>query len=300
MSDNGYPWINPVGGYGDALVLSGVLKQVVDHYPARRFNLVRRTRYQSLLEGHEAIASIGHPPKGSRILHTTHWEMEVPGPGLLRPYQILAHAYGLPTPIREKFYVPGIPEEDPFFYSTIPWGKVNVLISPLSNSPRKEMDPGIWNEVVEMLRKEGCFVMQGGMEGDVRIRNTFSLRGLTTPRQLLSLLRKIDLVITVDNFTMHAAQAMGRPAVVIWGPTSKENFGYPGQVHLQAPPPCGPGNCFSRNPGRGEKMYGTRCDHPGGHCTDQYGARGVFEAAKYALSLAGSDRLSVVPPGKHR
>lgn len=285
MENNGYPWINPVGGYGDALVLSAVLKQVVDRFPERRFNLVRRTRYLSLLEGHEAIADIGHPPKGAPILHTTHWEMEVPGPGLCRPYQILANAYGLPTPIEETFYVPGIPEDDPLLYSIIPWGDINVLVSPLSNSPRKEMHPAIWNEVVQMLQKDGAFVMQSGLEGDVRIHNTFSLRGLTTPRQLLALLRKCDVVITADNFTMHAAHAMGRPAVVIWGPTGKENFGYPEQVHLQGPAPCGPGNCFSRNPGRGEKMYGTKCDHGGGHCTDQYGAKAVYEAARLAMDL---------------
>ena len=294
MVDNGHPWINPVGGYGDALVLSGVLKQVIERFPEKRFNLVRRTRYQALLEGHEAIAVIGHPPKGARILHTTHWAMEVPPPGPYRPYQVLAHAYGLPTPIEERFYVPGIPEDDPLLFENIPWGKTNILISPRSNSPRKEMHPDIWNEVVEMLREDGAFVMQSGMEGDFRISGTFSLRGITTPRQLLALLRRTDLVITVDNFTMHAAQAMGRPAVVVWGPTASENYGYPGQFHLQCPPVCGDGNCFSRDPGRSDKTYGTMCDHPGGHCTDKYGASAVFEAAREALSSAARGRLSMV------
>ena len=35
------PWIDPIGGYGDILMLSGVLQQLVEEDPERRFHLVR-------------------------------------------------------------------------------------------------------------------------------------------------------------------------------------------------------------------------------------------------------------------
>ncbi|MGV8119865.1 MAG: glycosyltransferase family 9 protein [Candidatus Xenobiia bacterium LiM19] len=48
----------------------------------------------------------------------------------------------------------------------------------------------------------------------------------------MSLLRKSRLVITADNFIMHAAFLAAVPAVVLWGPTSPEVYGYPGQYHI--------------------------------------------------------------------
>lgn len=50
MDKNNFPWINPIGGYGDMLMLSGVLKQVIEKFPEKRFNLTRRTNYVSFLK----------------------------------------------------------------------------------------------------------------------------------------------------------------------------------------------------------------------------------------------------------
>ena len=63
-------WINPIGGLGDTLMLSGVLKQVHDREPDKQFNLVRRSGYMSLLKGHPAIRHIGHPPADARLIRT--------------------------------------------------------------------------------------------------------------------------------------------------------------------------------------------------------------------------------------
>ena len=65
--NNKLVWINPVGGLGDALILSGVLKAVYDSDHTKKFNLVRRSRYQSILKGHPAIEFVGFPNSGSEI-----------------------------------------------------------------------------------------------------------------------------------------------------------------------------------------------------------------------------------------
>lgn len=51
MPDGEY-WINPIGGYGDALMLSGILNQVHEARPEEKYFLVRRTQYQAILAGH--------------------------------------------------------------------------------------------------------------------------------------------------------------------------------------------------------------------------------------------------------
>lgn len=231
-------WINPHGGLGDTLMLSGVLKQVADRDASKRFNLARRCRYLTILEGHPAIREVGFPPKGSKIISNDYWAKEELGGGSQRAYQILARTFGLSTPIEEKLYLPGKLEIDPILGSIIPWKEKNILIAPFSDSPRKMMFLDLWHKMVEKLINQDFFVLQAGKSSEVHIENAYSLIGVTTPRQIISLIKKCDLVITVDNFIMHAAHLIGVPAIVLWGPTLPDVYGYEKQAHLKADKKC--------------------------------------------------------------
>jgi ADP-heptose:LPS heptosyltransferase len=227
-------WINPTGGYGDILMLSGVLKQLIDKYPENCFNLVRRAIYSDLLLGHPAIKKIGYPPKEACIITTDYWAKEKLGNDIQRPYQILARLFGLLTPIEEKLYLPGECNGDEILEGFLPRdGRKIAVIAPSSASPRKMMDPMIWHLIVEKLKNLGIFIIQVGRKNDMYIKGAYSLLGLTSPRQLVSLLADSDVVISVDNFVMHAAHLLSKPAIIVWGPTSPEVYGYQGQFHLQ-------------------------------------------------------------------
>lgn len=267
------------------LMVSGVLKQVVDMDPMRRFNLVRRTRYSIIFEGHEAIAHIGFPQKEETVLRVDYWAMEELGPGVQRPYQILARGFGLKTPIEERLYLPGALAQDPFLEHFLPWKKLNIMIAPASDSPRKAMNPLVWHRLVDYLLAEEAFIMQVGLLHEQHIRNAYSVRGMTTPQQLIALLRKCDLAITSDNFIMHAAHLTGTPAVVVWGPTSHEVYGYSEQIHLQATPSCDLGNeasCLASDKNKGGGLYGTPCPLRDRHCIDQIKPEEIYEAGKKA------------------
>lgn len=227
-------WLNPIGGLGDTLMLSGVLKLLYDKDPSTRFHLARRTRYASILKGHPAIDISGHPPKNAIIQPVDYWSHEELGPGTQRAFQILARMFGLETPVEEKLYLPVEPEDDPILYKFIPWKEKNVLIAPSSESPRKMMHPMAWHHITERLNAEGVNVMQSGRINELRIKGAYSLLGITTPRELIALIRKCQLVITSDNFVMHAAHLANVPAVVVWGPTDHRVYGYQEQIHLQA------------------------------------------------------------------
>ena len=280
--NNGFPWINPVGGLGDALMLSGVLKQVVDREPEGRYNLVTRTTYLSFLEGHPALAYIGHPPADAAIIGTNYWSHPEYEQGTLRPYQILAQTFGLPLPVEEKLYLPGDLPDDRLLYDLIPWGDKNVLIAPTSASPRKEMDFSLWHRLVDFLLPAGVFVAQVGRFKEQQVRNAYSLRGLTTPRQLIALLKRFDVVITVDNFVMHAAHLAGTAAVALWGPTRHQTYGYPEQTHLQAPRTCGPEEpCIGP---RTAHLYITPCALGPDQCLNKIGPKVIAAAV---LDLLG-------------
>lgn len=304
-TDNGLPWINPIGGLGDMLMVGGVLKQLVERDPAARFNLVQRTRYRGIFENHPAIAHIGYPDPDARILRVDYWSMEPTGPGAgpKRPYQILARGFGLPTPIGEKLYLAGAPDEDPVLHHSIPWGKINVAIAPATDSPRKAMHPGRWHRLVELLTAHGAFVLQVGLLREIRIRNAYGVRGVTTPQQTAALLRRCDLLIAPDNFLTHAAKMMERRAVVLWGPTSHKTYGYPEHFHLQTAPACGlpvENGCI-HNKAEGETgfSYGTPC--PLGeprHCCDTLTPEKIFEVTLDAL--AGKKPYAVEMRPAHR
>lgn len=275
---DGTPWINPVGGLGDMLLLSGVLRLVSEREPERRFNLIRRTGYLTFLAGHPAIGAVGWPAKGARLVHTSYWAMEPLGPGLQRPFQVLARSFGLPTPVEETLWVPGPIPEDPLLHGAIPWTEANVLIAPASDSPRKGMALPLWERVVEALQRAGCLVVQAGRMGDPHVRPAWCALGLTTPWQLLALVRRCDLVVTSDSFAMHAAHLAGTPAVVLWGPTRPEVYGYPEQVHLRAPgSPCD--GCLGSTRNDGGRLYGSPCPRGDGHCVDRLDPDEVAAAA---------------------
>lgn len=261
-------WVNPVGGFGDILMLSGVLKLAYDKDPSQKYNLIRRTKYSHLLQGHPAIDKIGFPTKNDKILDTTYWSDDVYEKGEERAYQLLAKSFGLKTPVDEKLFVAGDLEIDPVLDKLIPWKKKNVIISPTSDSPRKMMHPMIWHNIVEFLVQQGFLVIQVGVSRDIHIKGAYSLINLTTPRQLISLVKKCNFVVSSDNFIMHAAHLVETPAVVVWGPTKANVYGYAEQVHIQAPLD----HCNLKNECLGPKYaqnYATMCPLGQEHCINK-------------------------------
>jgi ADP-heptose:LPS heptosyltransferase len=229
-------WINPVGGLGDVLMISGVLKLVHDQFPDRRYKLVRRTKYSTFLKGHPAIDYIGYPPANSKnIITTDYWSDWPMGGGKDRAFQRLAARFGLETPVKEELYVPFEIEKDSFLERAVPWEAKNVLIAPFSDSPRKMMPFEAWERLVWLLKEDNYFVLQGGRSMEIPIRGAYSVLGATDPKQMLYLIKKCDLVITADNFVMHAAKLLDTPAVVLWGPTQRIVYGYENHSHIEAP-----------------------------------------------------------------
>lgn len=228
-------WINPIGGYGDMLMISGVLKQSLKIYPKRRYKMARRTQYLHILDGHPCIEEFGYPPRGSKIIGTDYWAKKEYVEENMRAYQVMAKIFAIPTPADEVLFLPKEIKKDEILHELIPWKEKNVLISVSSESPRKMMHPMKWHMITEELVGRGALVIQAGREHDVHIQGAYSVLGLTTPKELVHLMKKVDLVITLDNFIMHAAHLTNKPAIVFFGPTEKEVYGYKEQYCIQAP-----------------------------------------------------------------
>jgi ADP-heptose:LPS heptosyltransferase len=231
-------WIDPTGGLGDMLMVSGALKLAYDRNPETRFGMVRRAIYADFFTGHPAIAEYGlAAPPGAHIISTDYWAKEPLGPGNQRPFQILARLFGVPTPVDETLFLSENREDgsEGVLKRFLPDFKNMIVMAPASDSPRKTMPMDVWEQTVGFLKAAGYSVVQVGRSREPYVRGALSMLGLTTPRQAISLAAKARAVLTVDNFIMHAAHLKKAPTVVLWGPTDAAMYGYPGQRHLSAP-----------------------------------------------------------------
>ena len=285
------PWINPIGGLGDTLMISGVLKQAIEKNPSHRFNLVARTKYAPILRGHPAISLIGHPPPGARFIGTNYWDEE--DYGARRAYQILARMFGLDVPVKEILFVPWAIEDSQALLDAIPWKTHNVLVCPTTDSPRKEMSTEKWELLAKKLSGDDITIVQVGKSSDRYIRGCYNLLGLTSAKEVIALIRHFDVVVSSDSFLMHVAHLCCVPAVVLWGPTDHRIYGYSEQVHLKATSTCAQvKGCIG--PGNGS-LYSTKCHKGTDHCMNLINLDDIYNAVRHELESGGHHHINQHP-----
>ena len=280
-------WINPVGGHGDMLILSSVLKAAYDQNPARKFNLIRRAAYTEIFEGHPAVAKVDYYGRGE-ILSVAYWQSdEFNSGGDVRPFKIIGKTFGLAADIPEKMYLPMENVRDVSSVVQIPWGKPTVAIAPGTTSPRKAMSKKNWDIIVNGLNNAGATVLQFGTLKEEKIIGAYSLRGVTSHKEAILILKRVDLLITVDCFFVHAAHMAGTRTIGLWGPTSPLVYGYPEQTHLLPDKPCPVGKCIYNSVGKERHgYYGSPCPaSSGGTCLDNISPDIVLFSAKKILGL---------------
>jgi len=283
---NSFPWINPIGGFGDMLMVSGIIKQVNDLNPEKKFNMVRRTNYLAVFKSHPAIEIIGFPRKDAKIVDVDYWSMAKLGSGNKRAYQVLAKSFGLKLPAEETLYLPSMNIKDELLMDFVPWKSINIAISVASDSPRKVMPAPLWHRLVDMLKRDDYFVLQLGRSRDLHIRNAFSILGLTDIRQAIKVIEQVDLIITADNFVMHAAHMIGKPAVVLWGATIKDAYGYDEHYHIEARRTCKlpmKEECIDVRKSRDGSLYGSHCPHGDKHCMASIKPDEIYRLIKSVL-----------------
>ncbi len=221
-------WIDLKGGAAEALILSSVLKQVIDKYPSRQYSVVSRTYQDPLLAGHPAILRSGNPPKGAVILRVDP-QIALSG----STYQTIARSLGLEITGDENMYVPWEFEDSSALLAMVPWRKNNVLIVS-RNGPGSMISSGEWESLVQIMIKNGFQVVQAGDAKDGYIRGAYDIRGLLGSRQLVSLPRHFTAMITTDLLMLYSARLCKIPSIILTG--RDELSKYDGQIHMKNPP----------------------------------------------------------------
>ena len=274
-------WIDPVGGLGDVLLISGVIKLAHDRL-GKKYNMIRRSAYTEMLAGHPGIDRIDYLPKGAPVLNVDYGFREEFMGRRIRAFQMLAKIFGLELPAPETLYLPMDDVSDALLASAIPWRAKNVAIAPDSTSLRKMMARDKWEQVAKTLADSGVMVVQLGKAGAEKVKYTYSLAGVTNPKETILLLKRMDLLITADNYLMHAAHMTGTPTISLWGPSDPEIFGYPEHQKIMAPRPHASGKCHAG-------LYLSKCPETT-PCVDAFKAAEIAETALEALFGYGSHK----------
>ncbi len=165
-------------------------------------------------------------------------------------YLALAAAVDATEPVRE-FHIALGPEDLAAArsrFTAIP--RPRVVLHPAARWRTKLWEVERWRELTASLLAEGMGVILTGSRQDealaARIVNGLSpppqsLVGRLTLKELVAVLRDVELMITVDSGPMHIAAAVGTPVVALFGPTDPLRTGPlgPGTV-LRRELPCSP------------------------------------------------------------
>lgn len=277
-------WVNPVGGLGDILMLSTAMKRSFEIYN-KQFCIARRSQYTDFLRLHPAVQTIGHPPVNSFIVCNDYWMRKEFQDAGRKGLEITLKIFGVNEVVSDELYFPEHPLEEStsLLQNLIPWGQKNVAIVFSSESPRKMMHPLKWHIIVEKLLSMNCFVVQLGQLNDIPIHGAYSLLGCTTPLQVMEVLKRVDLLITLDNYVMHAAQLVHTPTIALFGPTESTRYGYDKHICLQADT----SHCEMRNKCLGPHVsqnYTTPCPLAENHCMNMHDENKIVDIAMSILN----------------
>jgi ADP-heptose:LPS heptosyltransferase len=91
-----------------------------------------------------------------------------------------------------------------------------------STWPGKNWPMDRWRKVVEFLNEQGMSTVLVGSQANQTLSDVarLDLCGKTTIPQLMAVLQRCALTVTIDSLPLHASQAVGTPIVALFGVTS--------------------------------------------------------------------------------
>jgi ADP-heptose:LPS heptosyltransferase/SAM-dependent methyltransferase len=98
----------------------------------------------------------------------------------------------------------------------------------------KQLPLATWAAVTKEMIQHGYAVVQVGHKAEVAIPGvTHDLRGLTAMSDVALLIKHARCHIDTEGGLAHLARAVNRPAVVLFGPTPADLFGYPQHINME-------------------------------------------------------------------
>lgn len=162
---------------------------------------------------------------------------------------------------------------------------VGFILGASPKWPTKNWPVERFVELAKRLIQKDCQIVLLGTAEDRKLTQSFNtaklkgvldLTGETNLNQLVSLIKRLDVLVTGDTAPLHVASAVGTKIVALFGPTEPKSHMPPGKDHavLVKRISCQP--CYSRVCRNPEKLL----------CLREIGVNEVLEAVENQLSAA--------------
>jgi ADP-heptose:LPS heptosyltransferase len=113
---------------------------------------------------------------------------------------------------------------------------MKVVISPYSkvlrNGKENAKNYPYWPELVKLLKDQGIYVIQIGINGEKTISGVDEERFNNPLVELEKLVKECDTWISVDNFFQHFCYVCNKPGIVLFGRSDPNIFGHKENINL--------------------------------------------------------------------
>lgn len=231
------------GGMGDALLATPALKALKQRRPDLVLRVLCKENHVEILELNPALNHVSTSAddpllQGVPALTTCY--------GMFRPSVALQkHA----TAIIADMLAVGLVDRRPDITLTradeekalniVAGYRTPISLHVSSSSLRyKDWPVDRWEELVRRLPE--CTFIQLGETKDPEVPSTVDVRGMTTIREAVAVVKHTRCFVGIDSFFNHASIAVGTPGVVLFGPSTPVIWGHSENTNLYAGVECSP------------------------------------------------------------
>lgn len=217
-------------GLGDVLLTLPALATLKRRFPASRLHystapeLVRLFQGNpDVVEAHDTFSAYSAAPFGM-VIDLGFWAESAPGRESIHRADIFAQAFGLEgvDDYRMRYIVQ--PEEREEAASRLPEGRPCVAVSVRGSIPRRTPGPAWYDRLLSGLVAVGYtpVVIDREFDGHWDQGGCVNLSGKADIPSLFAILEQCAAVISGDTGPLHAANALGRPTIGLFGPVAPE------------------------------------------------------------------------------
>ena len=247
------------GGMGDALLATPALRALKRDHPDVEIRVRCKENTLEILEHNPHVDVLSCHPDDPRFrdLPVTDTNYGKRYPSVLcqrRASELIAELVGVT--LEDGRLVVALTEADEQKALNIVAGHRNPLSLHVTSGSLsyKNWPVDRWEQLVRRLPE--CTFIQLGDDRDPPVALTVDVRGMTTPREAIAVVKHTKGFVGVDSFLNHATNAVGTPGVVLFGPSAPAIWGHPQNTNLYAGVECSP--CVDTI-GKNPCPWGHRC-----------------------------------------
>jgi ADP-heptose:LPS heptosyltransferase len=231
------------GGMGDALLATPALKALKQSRPDLELRVLCNENHLEILEPSPFLDYVSTSKDDSRFRNapalTTCYGMFRPSVSVQKhATAIIADMLGV-TLDDQRLHIPLSRADEEKALNIVAGYRIPVSLHVSSSSLRyKNWPMDRWAELVRRLPE--CTFIQLGETKDPEVPSAVDVRGMTTVREAVAVVKHTRGFVGIDSFFNHASIAVGKPGVVLFGPSTPVIWGHPENTNLYAGVECSP------------------------------------------------------------